>query len=653
VAEETLGCSCEKAVITVPANFNELQRTATRAAGMVAGLDVLRILNEPTAAAIAYGYGTDKAQRVAVYDLGGGTFDVTILEMDGDVFEVVATAGDTFLGGDDIDLILAEVMADAFFDEFGSEPREDQQVFERLKAAGEWAKCMLSSEESVDVQIPSLMADSKGQAQDLAFTMTREQLESKVGPLLDQSITVCEEALGLASLEPKDIDSVVLVGGSTRIPMARQKVSNFFGRPPRSDFDPDLVVALGAAIQGYALSSDRARRSIAQINKPAPARIEAVQRRKEAARAARPEQPAFAPLPPPSFMPPIPTSKPPQTIQAYRPPSPMGAIPVDGPGKLALSDLPEPAADAVATPTSNAADSEPPIFLESTPPEDAATESPDETGALPAVLAFASTPIGDVPAEVPPPLPAVLGDAPVPPPLPPVLGDGPTAPNLPPILADDPAPPGLPPVLDSPPGAAQASPPDLPMPDMDLEVDLAPPPLDEVGDIDLGILDVDVAPHAPAPSPDAAPDPIVELPPRAAPLLMDVTPHTLGIQTVGGYCERIIARNIPIPVEQVRVFTTALDNQETVQVSVCQGESRVFAENQELGEIEMTGLRSARRGEVRIEVAFMLDADGTLDVKATDIDTGRVQSTRIHLVGGYDPEELEAMKARQENTVSA
>ncbi|MCZ7683209.1 MAG: Hsp70 family protein [Sandaracinaceae bacterium] len=287
IAEGALGESAERAVITVPANFNELQRSATKAAGKVAGLDVLRILNEPTAAALAYGYTAGQSERVAVYDLGGGTFDITILELEDDVFEVLSTAGDTFLGGEDMDRNIAEVMCDAFRAEHGVDLRRDAQAFERVKAAAEWAKCQLSSDEAVELTVEEITT-ARAASLDLTFAMTRAELEALATPWLDRSFQVSEEALGVAGLSIADLDRVVLVGGSTRMPLCRQRVAEFFGREPRTDLDPDLVVAQGAAIHGFALGGPRE----ARVLRPTPAGRPVV--RKPTA-VGMPRQPAFAP----------------------------------------------------------------------------------------------------------------------------------------------------------------------------------------------------------------------------------------------------------------------------------------------------------------------------------------------------------------------
>ena len=254
VADTALGAECNKAVVTVPANFNELQRSATKAAGRVAGLDVLRILNEPTAAALAYGYNKTSNERVAVYDLGGGTFDITILQLAGDVFEVLATAGDTFLGGDDVDSMVADHMAAQFLEQHRYDAHQDLQAYERLKAAAEWAKIQLSEKPQVKLCVEELAYGEGGAALNLDYALTREQLEHMCQPLVARSFDVCEDAMKAAGLRPTQLDNVILVGGSTRIPLLQRMVAEYFGRKPLSNIDPDLVVAQGAALQAFSLA---------------------------------------------------------------------------------------------------------------------------------------------------------------------------------------------------------------------------------------------------------------------------------------------------------------------------------------------------------------------------------------------------------------
>ncbi len=547
VAEAQLGKSCTRAVVTVPANFNELQRSATKAAGRVAGLDVLRILNEPTAAALAYGYGKGSRERIAVFDLGGGTFDITILELAGDVFEVLSTAGDTFLGGDDIDHLLAEKMADAFLEHHRLDPRQDLQVYERLRAAAEWAKCQLSSESEVQLRVEEVAFSDGGRPLDLSFGLTRQSLEQLARPLIGRAFDVCEDAMRVAGIRPTQLDNVVLVGGSTRIPLVRAMVAEYFGREPLGHIDPDVVVARGAALQAAALTP---RESIAPPPPPpkalARAALEKVSRAELAA------------------------------VQERRPGEPRR--PASSPSADEL-----PTASAVAIGTMGAAGAPP------APPA-----APSQVGAL--------TP--------PPPTPPARKDAR--PPGGSTLGFGSVGLPAVPSTAAPEAP------------VAVTGPPALPP---------APPPSRPAA-----------APPSPPPRVSAPPPSTAPMPP---PLLLDVTPHTMGIETVGGFCESVIGRNAAIPVEQTRIFTTGQDEQQAVSIRIFQGESRRASDNQPLGQLELTGLRPAARGAVQIGVTFLLDADGTLGVKAQDLDTGREQSIRVQLVGGIADEEIAQMAERQ------
>ncbi|MCC7540752.1 MAG: Hsp70 family protein [Deltaproteobacteria bacterium] len=509
VAERALGQAAVRAVITVPANFNELQRSATKAAGRVAGLEVMRILNEPTAAALAYGYGSGQTGRVAIYDLGGGTFDITLLEMQGDVFEVTATAGDTFLGGDDIDLLVAERMADVFLRDNRYDPRGDRQAYERLRAAAEWAKCELSAQPEVELTVEELAYGEDGAALNLNFTMTRREIEAMLTPLVGRTFDVCEDAMRLARLRPAEFDRVILVGGSTRIPLVRRMVQEYFKSEPCCDIDPDTVVAMGAAIHARALAGD---------------------------------------VPQPSA------------------PSSQVQVPDNAIGKVALRKV---SAERVSLPAG-----------------------------LPPPIAEASNRTAGGP---PPAADVVLGSS---------------------IVV----------------GAA----------DIDVDVNMnemlppAPPPPGGTGGFDAAIMMQQ--PQAPYPSAMALPQTRAD---RPAPLLLDVTPQSLVVETVSGYCDPVIRRNAAIPVEQTRVFSTGLDGQESVLIRIAQGESRRYDECQALGQLELHGLRPAPRGAVKIAVTFEIDADGTLQVRAEDPETGQRQGARIALVGGISDEEIAMMAQRQ------
>ncbi|MEM7072129.1 MAG: molecular chaperone DnaK [Pseudomonadota bacterium] len=254
-AEQYLGEPVTEAVITVPAYFNDQQRQATRDAGKIAGLEVKRIINEPTAAALAYGLDKRASGTIAVYDLGGGTFDISVLEIGDGVFEVKSTNGDTFLGGEDFDNAIINYLAESFEKEHSIDLRKDRLALQRLKEAGEKAKIELSSTAQTDINLPFITADSAG-PKHLNIKLTRAKLESLVEALVARTIKPCEKALKDAGLKPGEIDEIVLVGGMTRMPLVAQQVQKFFGRDPHRGVNPDEVVALGAAVQAGVLQGD-------------------------------------------------------------------------------------------------------------------------------------------------------------------------------------------------------------------------------------------------------------------------------------------------------------------------------------------------------------------------------------------------------------
>lgn len=254
-AEDYLGTKITQAIVTVPAYFNDAQRQATKDAGRIAGLDVLRIINEPTAASLAYGLDKKKNEHIAVYDLGGGTFDISILELGEGVFEVKSTNGDTHLGGDDFDQRIIEWMVDEFKKENGIDLKQDKIALQRLKDEGEKAKCMLSTVMEVEISIPYLTANETGQKH-LKMTLTRAKFEQLVDDLIQRTVGPVKNAIKDAGLSASQIDQVVLVGGSTRIPKVQSLVKELFGREPHKGVNPDEVVAIGAAIQGGVLAGE-------------------------------------------------------------------------------------------------------------------------------------------------------------------------------------------------------------------------------------------------------------------------------------------------------------------------------------------------------------------------------------------------------------
>ncbi|MCX4239532.1 Hsp70 family protein [Paraliomyxa miuraensis] len=408
MAEEALGQPVGKAVIAVPANFTDSQRSATRIAARLAGLDVIRVINEPTAAALAYGYIEDTDRRIAVYDFGGGTFDVTILQITRNVFEVLATSGEMFLGGDDIDEAILEVMVDTFREQRGAELIDSLVAMERVRAVAEQVKIQLSEQERTIVNLAEVLPGREGT---LEMSLTDIDLRRRVEAIVRRTVPVCEDALRTAGLAPHQIDEIVLVGGTTRLPLVREVVQQVFGKPPQTSINPMSVVAVGAAIQGAAL----------------------------------------------------------------------------------MGSLVPMAAGGVSAPTATS--------------------------------------------------------------------------------------------------------------------------------------------NAPA-----------------AAVLLDVTPRSLGVRTVGGYVDFIIERNSPIPVEQTRLFTTTRDNQRFVRIQVCQGEDEEFEKNLKLGEVVLSGLRDAPRGEVTIAVTFEINTDGLLEVRARDRDTGLQQVATMRVLGGLTEDEVAAMAERLGST---
>ena len=254
-AEDFLGEAVSEAIVTVPAYFDDTQRQATKDAGKIAGLTIERIINEPTAAALAYGLGRSESERIAVYDLGGGTFDISILEINDGVFEVLATSGNTFLGGEDFDERIVNWMIEQFRTDTGVDLRQDRLALQRLKEAAERAKCELSGLNETNINLPFIAADASG-PKHLSKTLTREQFEKLINDLVEQTVEPCQKALWDAKLQPNEIDKVLLVGGQTRSPIIGRAVREIFGKDASSEINPDEVVAMGAAIQGGVLTGD-------------------------------------------------------------------------------------------------------------------------------------------------------------------------------------------------------------------------------------------------------------------------------------------------------------------------------------------------------------------------------------------------------------
>ena len=414
-AERQLGTPITDAVVTVPANFTDGQRQATREAGWLAGLDVMRLINEPTAAALAYGFGQDRERTIAVFDFGGGTFDVSILQQRGEVFEVLASEGDFFLGGDDLDRALAESLAAELERRHEVDPRPHAALMMKLMMGAEAIKIHLSDNDAAEGEIEGLNEGLNegldlpgGKAGTLPFALTRARFEALIAGYVQRTMAVTRQVLAAANIDPRRVSDVLCVGGSTRIPMVRRVLAEMFGREPNISINPDEVVAQGAAIQAGSLTGNLS----------------------------------------------------------------------SGTGMAAR--------DAVAT-----------------------------TG------------------------------------------------------------------------------------------------------------------HSPLARGAAAP-------PEAAvkrPVLLDVNPATLAIHTAGGFTERLLDKNAPIPIERTRVFTTSRDNQTRVEIDCCRGEARRYADNEPLGTLLLEGLPPRPRGDLQIEVRFRVDADGILHVRASDPLSGKHQEARLQVFG--------------------
>jgi molecular chaperone DnaK len=556
VAEEALGEPVERAVITVPANFNDLQRASTKIAGKLAGLEVLRILNEPTAAALAYGQSIAQAEKIAIYDLGGGTFDITLLDLSGSVFEVLSTAGDTALGGDDMDVLIGDAMAEHIVRTHRYDPRTNPVAFGRLRVLGEMMKQQLSTQMEASVDITDIGYGEGGQPLQVTFRMTREQLEGIVRELVARTVEVSRFSIETIGMRVDQFDRIILVGGATRMPVVQRNVQEFFKRSPHIRINPDEVVALGAAIQAYSLNRAKTK---THKSRPAPAATSLAQ-----AQAA--------------------TGAPPARVEAAAPPD-LPLVTARGP-----SNKPPP------------------------PPPQA--ERPLELTKSAPKITFSPPPLG-APADVPPPPPAIMQAAAVPPRAPPVASS-------------------------APPAALQAPTPAARGPSNIVELDVDPDPSSGPP------LELAALPGNQANAPARPAVPAGAIPTRAeAPLLIDVTPLSLRVETVAGYSDALIAANTPVPCDRTKVFLTASDNQTQVFVRVAQGESNKFQENAYLGEVELA-LQPAPRGEVRIAVTFELDADGILNVRAKDERTGRETKATMRLLGANtDAQDVEMMMARQ------
>ncbi|HUJ58223.1 MAG TPA: Hsp70 family protein [Kofleriaceae bacterium] len=608
IASGQLKTEVARAVVTVPASFNDAQRSATATAGAIAGLTIVRVLNEPTAAALAYGAQRNLRQIIAVYDFGGGTFDITVLRLADQVYEVLGTSGDTFLGGDDLDERLVDRMVEKFLAENRVDLRTNEVAMMRLRAVAEQTKIELSRRTRAVVRIDEIAYGTAGKPLDLQIEVRRDDFVSQVADIIDRTFPVCQEALQLAQIHTDQIDDIILVGGTTKIPYVRDQVSKFFAKAPRTDVNPEEAVAIGAALQASAL--DRVLK-----RKPPTSRRQAVV------------------MPPPADQEPTFQDAPTATRpDLARPDSAASEDSLTEPaGELPVPDLEPREKRATAGYTMRGQhhdrfDEHTPMPVPTPPPQakplgrmtrqgvspPAAPRTTSKEMRVPPVPPQAPTPQQTIPLPrgMVPPAPSA-----VPEPLPSARAVPIAAPQAPTLMID---PPAAPPRPTQPPVSPASTARGMVPPESSAAItaNRFPPQTYPV---------------------------LAAMPP---PTVLDVTPRGLGIGTVAGYCEELIRRNSRVPTEIRKLFTTSRDLQQVVRIVVVQGESRRLDHNVVIGDLRLDDLPPRPRGETAIEVTFMLDASGILQVRARDANTGREQRASLDVVGSIPEAEVASSRDR-------
>jgi molecular chaperone DnaK len=754
IASHELGMPVSRAVVTVPASFNDAQRSATATAGAIAGLTIVRVLNEPTAAALAYGNTRNLNQTIAVFDFGGGTFDITILKLHDQVYEVLGTAGDTFLGGDDLDERLVDRMVEKFLAENRIDLRTNEVSMMRLRAVAEQTKIELSRRSRAVVRIDEIAYGPRGKPLDLQIEIKRDEFVSQVADLIDRTFPVCQEALAYASLTIDRIDDVILVGGTTKIPYVRDQVAKFFARAPRTDVSPEDAVAIGAGLQATSLERILRRKSPSKVTGAQRVPVEFQDGDTTASRESyeeytdaqattpdsdfpvpqiSPEDDSILSLLPPAQQPQQPAARkrqtagyetvrrtgPTQTPDHDRPaargqhhdrfedrtptpaptPTPVPTQPIARMTRTGIQTPvpPEPPSSGVVQKTTKPQFTTTQPIARTTTQQPAAPPPRTTTQQKPPSRVTGVQPVAPPPTPPPsrraPSVPPPAGLAPLPPMSPPMSPPMAT-PQAPTLVVEPPQPPARPaPFPAMPPEPATR--PAMPQIAAHAATMMIDPATDSsaastargMGPLDTATMNAASTARGMAPAttargiptqepspastnplfPPAAPPPpsaastapgfvgpqtypvqSMPMPATRNPVVLDVTPRSLGIATVAGYCEELIRRNARVPTETRKLFTTSRDDQDTVRIIVCQGESRRLDSNVVLGDLTLQGLPPRPRGETSIEVTFQLDASGILQVRARDAHTGREQRASLDLAGAMPQSEVDASRERMQ-----
>jgi len=613
IGKKRLGWEIRKAVVTVPAYFTDPQRKATREAGTMIGLDIVRLVNEPTAAALAYGYDNDQEQTVAVYDLGGGTFDLSILQIGHGVFEVLATDGDDYLGGEDFDNVLVDSLAEDFKKKFEIDIYNDKMAHQRVKDAAERTKIALSERDEAEINLPAICPDLDRYA-GVEAVITREQYEQMTEELVDRTIKIFDGLMGASNMRISDIDNVIMVGGMTRMPLVRQKVTEFYGKDPDVSMNPDEAIALGASIHAAGLSGEK----LLKKKKKEPAPPEPMEATMPGISGAEAEDELSMPGTDVGDM--------------TMPGTPEKVVPVPPEDEAGVEPLPPPL-EVEDLPMDKSVDMDLPAD-KSRPPEMAGL---DDFFAAPSVNSDTAVG-GEETVPYPSEGPAAEVDENE------ILDADEEPIEMEEAMEEDEA------GLTAPPQEAQEEEEVVeegPDQEMDREHPVSAGPI--IREYGIQGRDEPSAEAAAPTPPSPAGNPAAEEKEEEyveAPVLLDVLSQSVGIAHLGGHFVPLIKRFAKLPARASQVFTTCTDGQERIKVSVLQGEDRYVKGNTPLGEFVLEGIEKNKRGVPEIEVSFDIDQSGLFVISARDKRTGVEKEIRLENMAGSSvpPEEAGEVK---------